>query len=45
MALLFVLTALCVLFGIVYPLCAILFYPIYKFLGGKMKFKKYMEEL
>lgn len=33
------------LFGVVYPVCAILFYPIYKVLGGSMKFVNYMREI
>lgn len=32
-----------ILFGIVYPLTALLFYPVYRFLGGRKGIKKYMK--
>lgn len=33
------------LFGVIYPLLAIMIYPIYKFLGGKQDFKEYIRSL
>ena len=41
---LFAVGAICFLFGVVYPLMVTLIFPIYKALGGKKKFKEYMEE-
>ena len=35
----------CFTFGIVYPLIAILFYPIYRYMGGKKNFKEYVKGL
>lgn len=43
--LLMVVFGICFLFGVVYPLCAILFYPIYRLVGGDMKFVEYMRNL
>ena len=34
-----------IVFGFIYPLCALIFYPIYKALGGEKSFKKYMKGL
>ena len=45
MCLLIVAGGMCFIFGIVYPLMAILFYPIYKYMGGKKNFKEYMKDL
>ena len=42
---LFVFSALCFLFGIVYPACAIIVYPFYVLFGGKKKFLDYMKNL
>lgn len=35
----------CFLFGVVYPVCAILIYPIYRLFGGNMKFCEYVRSL
>lgn len=35
----------CFTFGIVYPLIALLIYPIYKYMGGQKRFKEYMKDL
>ena len=43
--LLVVVFGICFLFGVVYPLCAILFYPIYRLFGGDMKFGEYVRIL
>ena len=32
----------CLILGVVYPLCALLVYPIYRKLGGSMGLKEYM---
>lgn len=34
-----------VLFGVIYPAFMAVIYPIYKELGGKMKFKDYMNNI
>ena len=36
---------ICFLFGVVYPVCAILIYPIYRLFGGNMKFCEYVRSL
>ena len=33
---------LCFLFGIVYPLLAVIFYPLYKMFGGELDFGEYV---
>ena len=43
--LLMVVFGICFLFGFVYPICAILFYPIYHLLGGNRKFCEYVRSL
>ena len=35
----------CFTFGIVYPLIAILIYPIYKYMGGEKSFMEYVKGL
>lgn len=42
---LFVVFGICFLFGVVYPMCAIIAYPIYIAFGGKQKFFDYMKNL
>lgn len=37
--------AMCLLFGVVYPVCAILAYPIYKRCGGAMSLREYISLL
>ena len=34
-----------VLLGVIYPAVMALIYPLYKELGGKMKFKEYMDNI
>ena len=34
-----------VLLGVIYPAFMALIYPVYKELGGKMKFKEYMNNI
>lgn len=43
--LLVVLLGLCVLFGVVYPLCSALVWPFYRLRGGKDSFRKWMREM
>lgn len=43
--LLIIIFGLCFLFSVVYPVSVILFYPVYRFLGGNMSFFKYMKDL
>lgn len=45
MEILFVILGICFLFGIGYPICAILLYPIYTALGGKKKLNEYIKNL
>lgn len=33
------------IFGIIYPLTALIYYPFYKKKGGKKSFKRYMKSL
>lgn len=42
---LFAVFCICFLIGVVYPVCAILFYPIYRLLGGDLKFGEYVRRL
>lgn len=35
----------CLLFGVGYPLIALLIYPIYRIRGGKQSLKEYMKDL
>ena len=42
---LFAVSGFCFLLGVVYPICAIIFYPIYVIFGGKQKFSDYMKNL
>ena len=42
---LFLVGGLCLILGVVYPACAILAYPLYRFMGGKQKFLDYMRNL
>ena len=37
-----VMAGVCLLFGVVYPVFAILIYPIYRLLGGNRKFCEYV---
>ena len=43
--LLVVVFGICFLFGVVYPVCTILIYPIYRLLGGNMNFFEYVRSL
>ena len=36
---------LCLLFGLVYPMCAAVFYPVYRSFIGKIRFSDYMRDL
>lgn len=36
---------LCFVFGVIYPLIAAMFYPVYRKIGGKMSFKRYMNSI
>lgn len=36
---------ICLFFGIGYPICAILLYPIYTALGGKKNLREYIKNL
>lgn len=38
-------SGVCLIFGVVYPLLAILFYPIYRACGGRMKLREYIRSL
>lgn len=40
-----VILCICLLFGIGYPVCAILLYPLYTALGGKKKLDEYIKSL
>lgn len=42
---LFTMAGICFLFGLVYPVGAVLFYPIYRLLGGDLKFGEYVRSL
>lgn len=42
---LIVFCGMCFFFGVVYPLAAMMFYPLYKKLGGKQNFKDYVRSL
>lgn len=42
---LFIVGGICFFFGVVYPVCAILVCPIYRFMGGDMKFGEYVRNL
>lgn len=42
---LFIIGGICFLLGVVYPVFAILVYPIYRFMGGDMKFVEYVRNL
>lgn len=42
---LFWLVGICFVFGVVYPVCAILIYPFYRLFGGEEKFLDYMRSL
>ena len=37
--------SICFLFGVGYPICAILLYPIYTALGGKKNLREYIKNL
>ena len=41
----FLIGILCALFGLIYPLCALIAYPIYRLLGGRKRLVKYIKEL
>jgi hypothetical protein len=41
-AFVFYLAIICLLFGVVYPVAAILFYPMYKLFGGEQTFGEYV---
>lgn len=43
--LLFCVFGFCFLIGVVYPLCSILIYPLYRILGGKQKLYDYLRNL
>ena len=43
--LLFALLTICVAFGVVYPTLAILFFPVYRLLGGRLDFFSYIKRL
>jgi hypothetical protein len=40
-----VLSALCLVFGVVYPLVAVLLYPVYRRLGGRLSLREYIRSL
>ena len=42
---LFVIFGICFLFVVVYPICAIILYPIYTALGGKENLNEYIKKL
>ena len=42
---LFLVGGLCLILGVVYPVCSILVYPFYRILGGKQKFFDFMRDL
>lgn len=42
---LIVISATCFAFGVIYPLCAIIIYPIYRFFGGKYGLRDYIKSL
>lgn len=37
--------AICLLFGVAYPVCAIIAYPFYKYFGGRDSFREYIKNL
>jgi hypothetical protein len=36
---------LCFVFGVIYPLIAAMFYPVYRKIGGRKGFKSYMNSI
>ena len=42
---LFFVGGLCLILGVVYPVCSILVYPFYRILGGKQKLLDYLRDL
>lgn len=36
---------LCLVFGVIYPAAAVLLYPAYKRLGGKLSFREYVSNI
>ena len=42
---LFAVSGFCLLLGVVYPICAIIVYPLYVAFGGEQKFFDYMKKL